>query len=124
MKTRNSIILAVVVSFVSPQVASAQSFSEYGRTLGGVGGRQSDANSKAAKMQSPSKGTATLQRVEDLGSRPLPPSLIVASKQAALYRGQDDETEKIAELSQEMLLSQWPKSTVETIGLWLRPKRV
>jgi hypothetical protein len=100
VKTKNSIILAAVVSFVSPQLVPAQSISEYGRTLGGVGGRQSSANSKTAKTQSTNKGQATIQGVGDLGARPLPSSLIVESKKAGLYRRQDDETQKIAELSQ------------------------
>jgi len=100
MRTRNSIILAALVSFVRPQVLSAQAFGEYGRASGGVGGRQSSANSKAAKTQSQNKGKAIIQGVGDLGGRPVPSSLIVASKKAALYPRQDDETEKIAELVQ------------------------
>ena len=100
MKTKKAIILSAIVLFISPEVAFVQSFTEYGRTLGGVGGKQNSANSRTAKTQSTNKGKATIQGVGDVGARPLPSGLIVESKKASLYRRQDDETEKVAELSQ------------------------
>ena len=38
--------------------------------------------------------------MRDVGDRPVPSRLVVASRQAVLYPRQDDEAEKIADLSQ------------------------
>lgn len=94
------IMSIALVSFLSPQIVYAQAVGEYGRTIGGVGGRQSSTSSRAEKVQSQNKGKAAVQGVGDVGGSPVPSSLIVASKQSALYPRQDDQIEKIAELSQ------------------------
>ena len=80
-----------------PQVALAQAFGEYGRGLGGVTQRQSGAAPKAPGTPSQRGGKGTIQRV-DVGGRPLPALLVVASKQAFLYPRQDDESEEIEQL--------------------------
>ena len=100
MKIDNALKLAAILLSISPQVASAQSFTEYGRILGSVGGRQSSANSNVGKMQSTNRGKAVMEGVGDLGGRRLPSTLIVESKKAGLYRRQDEQSEQIAELSQ------------------------
>lgn len=100
MNVKKWITLIALVSFLSPQIVYAQAVGEYGRTIGSVGGRQSSANARATKMQSQNKGKATVQGVGNVGESPIPLNLIVASKQSALYPRQDDQTEKIAELSQ------------------------
>jgi len=66
VKTKKAIILSAIVLFIRPEVAFAQSFTEYGRTLGGVGGKQRSTSSRTAKTQSTNKGKATIQGSEIL----------------------------------------------------------
>lgn len=85
--------------------ASAQAFGEYGRTLGGATQRQGSSVSKTPRGSN-TKRTAKdgFHGVGDLGVQPLQNRLVVAANSAPLYPSQDDETQKIEELSQGAIL--------------------
>jgi hypothetical protein len=105
MKRTQAFWFVLALAVITPQAAMAEAFGEYGRVVGGAtqrqgsvglnpsGGSQRNASSKGG---SPGGG--------DVGGRPVPSRLIVASKEAALYARQDDESEKIDGLSQGDLL--------------------
>ena len=101
MKATKLLILGtIIVLFLVPQVVFAQGIGEYGRTVGGVGQRQGSVSHKASRAPSQnSKGNAVIESIGESGGRPVPSTLFVASRQAALYPRQDDESEKVAELS-------------------------
>src|SRR6185295_13925648 len=73
----------------------AQAFGEYGRAVGGlpqgVGPRASGSG--------PAVGSGTGE-IGSLGGKALPIRLVVATKEAGLYPKQDDESEKLGELTQ------------------------
>ena len=101
MKATKLLILGtIIVLFLVPQVVFAQAIGEYGRTVGGVGQRQGSVSQKASRATSQnSKGNAVIESIGDSGGRLVPSALFVASRQAALYPRQDEEAEKITELS-------------------------
>jgi len=100
MKATKLLILGtIIVLFLVPQVVFAQAFGEYGRIVGGVG--NSSLGQKAPGVSSQIiNGRGAVEGIGDLGGRHVPRALVVASKQAALYPRQDEESEKMAELSQ------------------------
>ena len=100
MKATKLLILGtIIVLFLVPQVVFAQAFGEYGRIVGGVG--NSSLGQKAPGVSSQIiNGRGAVEGIGDLGERYVPRALVVASKQAALYPRQDEESEKMAELSQ------------------------
>src|SRR5262245_13670799 len=99
MKATKLLILGtIIVLFLVPQVVFAQAFGEYGRI---VGGGNSSLGQKAPGVSSQIiNGRGAVEGIGDLGGRHVPRALVVASKQAALYPRQDEESEKMAELSQ------------------------
>lgn len=101
MQPIKGLTFGLLIAFLAPDEVYAQAFGEYGRTLGGVGQRQSSVNQRAssAPARSP-KGKTVIEGVGDVGGRPVPAALVVVSRQAALYPRQDDEAEKVTELSQ------------------------
>lgn len=100
MKITKAVTFGLLMAVLTPDELSAQAIGEYGRTMGGVGQRQGSVNQKASRAPSRNtKGKVVVEGV-DVGGRPVPVALVVVSRQAALYPRQDDETEKIAELSQ------------------------
>ena len=95
------VLSTLLILFLMVQVVFAQAFGEYGKTVGGAGQKQGNVNQKASRASSHnSNGKSVAEGIGDMGGRPVPSALVVASRQAALYPRQDDETEKIAELSQ------------------------
>jgi hypothetical protein len=101
MQIMKGLTLGLLIVLVAPNGLLAQAIGEYGRTVGGVGQRQGKVSQKASRTSSQnSKGKGVVEGVGDLGGRPVPSAIVVASRQAALYPRQDDESEKIAELSQ------------------------
>jgi hypothetical protein len=101
MQTIKALTFGLLMALLAPGALLAQAISEYGRTVGGVGQRQGSVTQKASRAPSQnSKGKAVVAGIGDVGGRPVPPALVVASRHAALYPRQDDEAEKIAELSQ------------------------
>jgi hypothetical protein len=100
MQIMKALTFGLLMAFLAPGEILAQAIGEYGRTVGGVGQRQGSVSQKASRAPSQnSKGKAVVESIGDSGGRPVPSVLVVASKQAALYPRQDDEAEKVAELS-------------------------
>ena len=86
-----------------PTVVLAQGFFEYGRAVGSVPHGQGITGSKATGGAVHGGGTAG--GIGDVGGRALPARLVVSTKTTGLYPRQDEETEKIAQLSQGEALS-------------------
>jgi hypothetical protein len=76
----------------------AQAFGDYGRTLGGIPNGQTLPGPRAPGGVT--QGGTGSGGVGDVGGRRLPARLVVAAKSAGLYPRQDDEAEKIDQLSQ------------------------
>lgn len=101
MQIMKALKFGLLMAFLAPGELPAQAVGEYGKTVGGVGQRQGNVNQKASRASSQNnKGKGVVAGIGDVGGRPVPSALVVASRQAALYPRQDDEAEKIAELSQ------------------------
>lgn len=98
MKINLGIVAAGLLVMASPTVSFAQAFGEYGRVVGsiphgeGVTGVRTPGGS--------TQGGVTDGGVGNVGGRVLPARLVVSSKSAGLYPRQDDETEKIDQLSE------------------------
>lgn len=87
----------LIILLFSAAPIYAQAFGEYGRAVGSVPHGQGITGSRS------SGGVARGNLgggVGDLGGRALPARLVVASKSANLFPRQDDESEKIAQLSE------------------------
>jgi hypothetical protein len=96
---KKSIWMALMwLSFVVPGAVLAQAFGEYGRTLGGVPQGQRITGSPAPGGVT--QGGTRSGGVDDVGGRPLPSRLVVATKDAGLYPRQDDESERLVRLVQ------------------------
>jgi hypothetical protein len=105
MKRTKAFWFVLALTVITPQAAMAQAFGEYGRVVGGATQRQGSGGlnpSGGSQRNGLSKGGSP--GVGDVGGRPVPSRLIIASKEAALYPRQDDESEKIESLSQGDLL--------------------
>jgi hypothetical protein len=101
MQIMKTLTFGLLMAFLTPGELLAQAIGEYGKAVGGAGQRQGNVNQKASRASSHnSNGKSVAESIGDMGGRPVPSALVVASRQAALYPRQDDETEKIAELSQ------------------------
>jgi hypothetical protein len=99
MQITKAVTVGLLMAFLAAPALMAQGIGEYGRTLGGVGQRQGSVSPQVWRGPSQNaKGKAVIEGIGDLG-RPLPSGLVVVSKQAVLYPRQDDEGEKVAELS-------------------------
>jgi hypothetical protein len=84
-------------SICSTNYVFAQAFGEYGRILGGM------PHGGVTGPRAPggvTEGGANGGIVGEVGPRGLPTRLVVASKNTGLYPRQDDESEKIEQLSQ------------------------
>ena len=79
-------------------LAFAQAFGEYGRAVGSI--PQGRGITGGGVSGGGSHGNARGTGVQDLGGRPLPMRLVVASPNADLFPRQDAESEKITQLSQ------------------------
>ncbi len=103
MKSILPLLIVMVVGLVVPRAAYAQAFGDYGRTLGGLPHGQGIAGPRAPGGVG--QGGSGNGGVGDIGGRGLPSRLVVASKVAGLYSRQDDEAEKLDQLSEgEMLV--------------------
>jgi hypothetical protein len=100
MKLTKALSVGFFFAFLTPTVARAQAFGEYGRSLGGVTQRHGSAapNPFGGQQNGQAKGGSS--GIGNVGGRSLPLRLVVASKEASLYPRQDDESEKIDRLSQ------------------------
>lgn len=100
MQIIRALTFGLLMAVLATSELLAQAIGEYGRTVGGVGQRQSNVNQTSRPRSQNSKGKAVVEGIGDAGGRPVPSGLVVTSKQAVLYPRQDVETEKIAELSE------------------------
>ncbi|MGH7886838.1 MAG: hypothetical protein ACREPG_03165, partial [Candidatus Binatia bacterium] len=98
MKTSLSLSLAVVLDLAICRSGFAQAFGDYGRTLGGIPHGQGITGPRAPGGVT--QGGGGNSGVGDIGGRGLPIRLVVASKVAGLYPRQDEEAEKIDQLSE------------------------
>jgi hypothetical protein len=98
MKTLLSLLLAMVVGLAVCRGVFAQAFGDYGRILGGIPNGQTLPGPRAPGGVT--QGGTGSGGVGDVGGRRLPTRLVVAAKSASLYPRQDDEAEKIDQLSQ------------------------
>ena len=98
MKRTLFTVLFDVTYVFSATLAFAQAFGDYGRTLGGIphGQGVTGPRSPGGVIQG---GTGN-GGVGDVGGRRLPTRLVVTAKSAGLYPRQDDEAEKIDQLSE------------------------
>lgn len=119
MQITKALTVGLLLAILNPGEILAQAIGEYGRTVGGVGQRQSGVSQKASRAPSQNgKSKAVVEGIEGAVGRPVPSVLVVASRQAVLYPRQDDEAEKIADLSREILSFQWAKATMVMNGTW------
>ena len=86
-----------------PTAVLAQGFFEYGRAVGSIPHGQGITGSKATGGAV--HGSGTVGGIGDVGGRALPVRLVVSAKTTGLYSRQDEETEKIEQLSQGDSLS-------------------
>jgi hypothetical protein len=86
-----------------PTVVLAQGFFEYGRAVGNIPHGQGITGSKATGGAV--HGSGTVGGIGDVAGRALPARLVVSAKTTGLYSRQDEETEKIEQLSQGDSLS-------------------
>ena len=98
MKTVLSLLFAVVVECAVCRSAFAQAFGDYGRMLGGI--PQGPGVTGPRAPGGVGQGGSGNGGVGDVGGRGLPTRLVVASKVAGLYPRQDDESEKLDQLSE------------------------
>lgn len=87
----------ILVILLCSDELQAQALGEYGRIVGGASQRQGSVNLKGPYQDS--KGKTVVDGIGDASGRPVPSALVVASRQAGLYPRQDEEAEKITELS-------------------------
>ena len=92
-----TILLASVFLCVSPVAVLSQGFFEYGRAVGSIPHGQGITGGKVSGGAQP--GGATVGGIGDVGGRALPTRLVVSAKTTGLYPRQDEETEKIEQLS-------------------------
>lgn len=79
-------------------LAFAQAFGEYGRAVGSVPRAKGVTGSGPAGGGS--RGSVGSGGVGDLGGRAMPVRLVVAANSAGLFSRQDEESEKITQLSE------------------------
>lgn len=104
-RTLSAIGFLVLYFQASLPSASAQAFGEYGRNLGGATQRHGSSASRTPRVSNPNgKGKGGVQGVGDLGVQPLQNRLMVAVNSASLYPLQDEESQRIEELSQGAIL--------------------
>ena len=96
-KTAMLYLIGLVVLLLPPAVF-AQGFGEYGRAVGSIPHGQGITGGKPSGGVT--QGGVPGGTVGDLGGRAMPARLVVAAKDAGLFPRQDDEAEKIAQLSE------------------------
>lgn len=105
MQIIRALTCGLLMAFLAPGELLAQAFGEYGRVLGDVGQRLGSAGPAmpGGRLQNGKNGSIS-QGVGDVGSHPVPSRLVVASRHAVIYPRQDDEAEKMADVSQGDML--------------------
>jgi hypothetical protein len=98
MRKHATYYLIVLVILHVPAVVFAQAFGEYGRAVGSVPHGQGITGGRTSGGVTQGGGTGG--GLGDLGGRAMPVRLVVAAKNAGLFPRQDEESEKIAQLSE------------------------
>lgn len=98
MKTKMWVVSIWLSLSVTPAVAYAQAFGEYGRAVGSIPHGRGISGSRAPGGVT--QGNVGSGGVGDIGGRKLPARLVVTSKSAGLFPRQDEESEKIVQLAQ------------------------
>ena len=98
MKLKHVLAYTILLAFVTPQVLFAQAFGEYGRMLGGMPQGQGVTGPRTPGGVTP--GGSGSGAIGEVSGRRMPTRLVVASKVAGLYPRQDDEAEKLDQLSE------------------------
>jgi hypothetical protein len=97
-KILNVLFCVVIASLLYSSLLFAQAFGEYGRAVGslphGRGVTGPGLSEGGGQRQGNSGG------VGEISGRALPGRLVVAAKSASLFPRQDDESEKIAQLTE------------------------
>jgi hypothetical protein len=106
MKNRLVMAYFITIYVCSASSVFAQAFGEYGRAVGNVPHGKSVAGPKGSggvTKPKPGKGVTSGVTVPD--GRGLPTRLVVAVNDAGLYPRQDDESQKLEQLSQGEILT-------------------
>jgi hypothetical protein len=98
-----SIVLPTVFLSVFPAAVLSQGIFEYGRAVGSVPHGQGITGGKVSGGAQ--QGGGTVGGIGDVGGRAMPTRLVVSAKTTGLYPRQDEETEKLEQLSQGDTLS-------------------
>jgi hypothetical protein len=98
-----SIVLPTVFLAFFPAAVLSQGIFEYGRAVGSVPHRQGITGGKVSGGAQ--QGGGTVGGMGDVGGRAMPTRLVVSAKTTGLYPRQDEETEKLEQLSQGDALS-------------------
>lgn len=95
------VVTASFLAFLifTPTAVFAQAFGEYGRVVGGLPQGQGVSGPRAPGGVT-SGGTGGSGGIGDVSGRAMATRLVVASKVAGLYPRQDDEAEKLDQLSE------------------------
>lgn len=112
-------ILAAAVSVSSASGVLAQAFGEYGRAVGSVPHGRGITGSGPSGRSGSGQGNI-YGGVGDLGGRSIPARLIVVRKDAGLFPRQDEESQKIAQLTEGEKLV--PMLQTEGGGQWFMVK--
>ena len=102
MKKSLVLSLCTVNFLLSTTLAFAQAFGEYGRAVGSIPHGRSIGGSRASGGVT--QGDVGSGGVGDIGGRKLPARLVVSVKSASLFPRQDEESEKIVQLAQGVML--------------------
>ena len=89
---------AATILILFARLVFAQAFGEYGRAVGSVPRAKGVTGSGPAGGGS--RGSVGSGGVGDLGGRAMPVHLVVAANSAGLFSRQDEESEKITQLSE------------------------
>lgn len=98
MKSKTIFESCALVTVLSATTVFAQAFGEYGRAVGNIPHGQGITGSRSSGGIT--QGDVGSGGVGDVAVRALPTRLVVSVKTAGLFPRQDEESEKIAQLSQ------------------------
>jgi hypothetical protein len=106
MVKAQALLFGFLMGLLAPDWVMAQGMAEYGRSVQGATERQKGARPQKTTASGPRnpKGKNDVPGVGDLGGKPVASKLVVAADQAGLYPRQDDESEKISQLSRGEVL--------------------
>jgi hypothetical protein len=106
MVKAQALLFGFLMGLLAPYGVMAQGMGEYSRSVQGATERQKGARPQKTTASGPRnlKGKNDVPGVGDLGGKPVASKLVVAADEAGLYPRQDDESEKISQLSRGVVL--------------------